>query len=182
MVQSSRKGAGFERTVAKRLSLWLSCGERDDLLWRTAMSGGRATLQRQKGKRASAQAGDIGSIDEASSWFTQRFFVEAKHLKDMNLTSFILKRQGILYNNLKKARGEAEEEGKSLFFVAKQNNYPDFLMVEEDVIIWARGHQLWPLAQVGDLQLYSFEEFLSLASAEDLKRGLLLERSDEDDC
>ena len=39
------KGSSFERLVCKRMSMWLSKGERDDLFWRSAMSGGRATVQ-----------------------------------------------------------------------------------------------------------------------------------------
>ena len=44
-----QKGGEYERTVCKKLSLWVSNGTRDDIFWRSAMSGGRATLQRKKG-------------------------------------------------------------------------------------------------------------------------------------
>lgn len=129
--KSSRKGSSFEREIAKKLSLWLSDNTRDDLLWRTAMSGGRATLHRQQGKSAVAQAGDLCSIDEASWWFTQKFFIETKHLKDLNLTSFVLRGQGPLAAHLKKASEEAMAEDKALFFVVRQNRFPTALILED---------------------------------------------------
>lgn len=58
------KGASFEREVAKRLSLWWSGGERDDLVWRTAMSGGRATVRHRQGKKTAGQAGDLTATDD----------------------------------------------------------------------------------------------------------------------
>ena len=39
----SKKGTPFEREICKEISLWWSWGQRDDLVWRTATSGGRAT-------------------------------------------------------------------------------------------------------------------------------------------
>ena len=41
----SRKGSPFEREISKEISFWWSDGERDDLVWRTASSGGRATTR-----------------------------------------------------------------------------------------------------------------------------------------
>lgn len=73
-----KKGAAYERTIAVMFSLWISEGTREDLLWRTAMSGGRATVKRQRGRKAEAQAGDLGSIDPLGDWFTSTFLLELK--------------------------------------------------------------------------------------------------------
>jgi hypothetical protein len=73
-----KKGAAYERTLAVMFSLWISDGKREDILWRTAMSGGRATVKRSKGKSADAQAGDLGSIDPMGDWFASTFLIEAK--------------------------------------------------------------------------------------------------------
>ncbi len=73
-----KKGAAYERTIAVMFSLWISEGTREDLLWRTAMSGGRATVKRSRGKKAEAQAGDLGSIDPMADWFTSTFLMELK--------------------------------------------------------------------------------------------------------
>ena len=59
----SSKGSQFERTFAKKLSLWWTDNERDDVFWRSSNSGGRATVRRQAGTTTFMQAGDIAAID-----------------------------------------------------------------------------------------------------------------------
>jgi hypothetical protein len=57
------KGAQFERDICKRMSLWWTGGERDDVFWRTPQSGGRATRRGQKGQKTFGHHGDIQAID-----------------------------------------------------------------------------------------------------------------------
>lgn len=53
------KGASWEREFSKLLSLWWSDGTNDDWFWRSAMSGGRATVRARKGQKTANAAGDI---------------------------------------------------------------------------------------------------------------------------
>jgi len=55
------KGPEFERDICHQLSMWWSEGQRDDIFWRTANSGGRA-IQR-KGKSTFGQYGDVQATD-----------------------------------------------------------------------------------------------------------------------
>lgn len=55
----SQKGPGFERGFCKRLSLWWSGHKRDDIFWRTAGSGARATARAKKGLRTADSYGDV---------------------------------------------------------------------------------------------------------------------------
>jgi len=59
------KGSQFERDMCREFSLWLSHGQRDDLLWRTSQSGGRATTRRQKGAALATKGcyGDVCVVD-----------------------------------------------------------------------------------------------------------------------
>lgn len=121
------KGAALERQIAKTLSLWLSDGEREDLLWRSSMSGGRATVASKKGKKLSAQVGDLSGIDELGHQFISRYIVECKHYKSLNVEALFFGAQG-------RARGycefwrklvkEAEDHRKHPLLVAKQNQKP----------------------------------------------------------
>lgn len=73
------KGNAFERDVCRKLSLWISDGKRDDLLWRTAASGGRATfISRTSGgaRLAVAQAGDVTAIDLAGFPLASQVMIE----------------------------------------------------------------------------------------------------------
>lgn len=63
----SSKGSRFEREFCKKLSIWWSDGEADDLFWRTSQSGGRATTRRKKGKTTRGHAGDICATDEVGA-------------------------------------------------------------------------------------------------------------------
>jgi len=63
MVKGSQKGSSFERELCKMFSLWWSEGERDDIFWRTAGSGARATVRKSVGKDTYGQNGDMQAID-----------------------------------------------------------------------------------------------------------------------
>lgn len=58
------KGSQFERDICRKLSLWWTHGERDDVFWRSAGSGAMATSRmRTKGKSTHGQHGDIHASD-----------------------------------------------------------------------------------------------------------------------
>lgn len=72
------KGGQWERTISKRLSLWLSKDERDDLFWRASQSGGRATQRAKQGKKTANSYGDICSQHSSSALFIDTFVLELK--------------------------------------------------------------------------------------------------------
>lgn len=63
MAKGSAKGSAFEREICKKLSLWWTGDERDDVFWRTSGSGARATTRSKKGKGTFGQHGDIQAVD-----------------------------------------------------------------------------------------------------------------------
>jgi len=74
----SQKGSAFEREICKKLSLWWSDGERDDIFWRTSGSGARATTRRKQGKRTRYESGDISFRDPVGKLFVDFFLLELK--------------------------------------------------------------------------------------------------------
>lgn len=62
-VASKNKGSSFERDICKELSLWWTDGERDDVFWRTAGSGGRATNRMKQGQQTAGAYGDMTFVD-----------------------------------------------------------------------------------------------------------------------
>lgn len=58
-----RKGGAFEREIARELSKWWTHGEREDVFYRSASSGGRATVRTKVGKKSFGQYGDISAND-----------------------------------------------------------------------------------------------------------------------
>lgn len=57
------KGGSFEREMCKKFSLWWTEGQRDDIFWRTAGSGARATVRAKKGQGTKNSYGDMMAID-----------------------------------------------------------------------------------------------------------------------
>lgn len=125
---SKEKGSSFERKICKRLSLWLSYGTRDDLFWRSAMSGGRATLAFKRGGSNITQAGDITAIDELGMRLSNLFTVECKSYKDLYLGDLIFERRADgLVSHWRRACEDAERADKQPVLIAKQNFYPEIL-------------------------------------------------------
>lgn len=72
------KGSLFERQTCKQLSLWWSGGRRDDIFWRTAGSGGRATNRAKVKKKTTGSYGDICAIDPYGAPLLDVFTFELK--------------------------------------------------------------------------------------------------------
>jgi len=104
------KGAEFERSVCKRLSMWISRGKRDDLFWRSAMSGGRATIGKAAGADRSAQAGDVSAISDGGPFtdlaaaFVSCHIIECKTVKDYQLDAFLFEGRGVIANAIEQCR------------------------------------------------------------------------------
>ena len=136
MPKAKGKGANFERTMCRKLSMWISYGERDDLFWRTAMSGGRATVKLAQGKKALAQAGDMTAIDPLGMPFHELFFTEFKHYNGLEYHQLVLgANKGRAVKFWKKTCAEAKKYDKYAFMVTRQNYLPDVLWLQEECIL-----------------------------------------------
>jgi len=78
VVGKSNKGPKFERDFCKELSLWWTYGEMDDVFWRTAGSGARATTRMKKGIRTADSYGDITSLRSNGKPLTKTVLLELK--------------------------------------------------------------------------------------------------------
>jgi hypothetical protein len=87
MPKGRDKGFAFEREICKRLSKWWSIGVehypdgRDDIFWRSAASGGRATNRGNKGQSTAGSHGDIAATDPIGAPLTKLFAIELKRGK-----------------------------------------------------------------------------------------------------
>lgn len=118
-VNGKQKGSSFEREICVALSKWITNGEKIDVLWRSAMSGGRATVKRGLVR----QAGDITAVAPEGYALTDRFFIECKSYKDLSLDALI-KNKGTLVDFWKIAVREAKSHNKLPMMIFKQNRWP----------------------------------------------------------
>lgn len=156
-----QKGADFERHVCRRLSLWVTQGVRDDVFWRAAMSGGRATNRFKRGNVTGHQAGDISSVHQAGNQFAEEWFVECKHVKDLRVQSFVLGTGGALTTFWETAKREARKYNKPPMIIAKQNQYPIIVLVPEGRAAETWASRAW-LATIGDAAILDFEKMVKL--------------------
>jgi len=119
-----QKGAAFERDICVSLSHWVSHGRREDLFWRSAMSGGRATVAGRRGVNLASQAGDISAVHKSGHALTGDHYFELKHVKDIALDAFIVKGTGPLATYWNTACREASRYVKDPILIVRQNRLP----------------------------------------------------------
>jgi hypothetical protein len=163
---SKQKGAAFERDICKQFSLWLSQGERDDLFWRSAMSGGRATIGYKEGKKRNAQAGDITPISQAGARWSDRYAIECKHYQTLEFTPLCTSNKGNVQVFWKQARRDAFKADKNPILIMKQNHYP--ILMGSYLTVVKREFLLDPLIELPRLNLaiITLEEFFKEVPAD----------------
>lgn len=161
-----RKGGAFEIVVAKSLSLWVTDGKRNDLFWRSSLSGGRATNAFKKGDNKAHIAGDICAVDPMGDDLVQVFFVECKHYKKLDLQTAVTTNGGQLIKFWHEAVSKSNQHGKLPMIVVKQNALPVLMGLCDKgnrLITDFFGHDSFPpLASfpAANLTLWNFQHFL----------------------
>ena len=122
------KGSAYEREICKLLSRWVSHGKHDDLFWRSAMSGGRATVAKKKGVDI-RQTGDICSVSPEGHALTNLFYLECKFYRDLQIDSFIFEDRGKLAEFWRVAKSHARDHKLSPMLIAKQNGRKPLVIV-----------------------------------------------------
>jgi len=156
--RSKQKGGQFERDTCVKLSHWLTGGKNKDVFWRSAMSGGRATVTRRTGQ-AVRQAGDICAVAAEGHVLTDRWFVELKHYRDLQLDRFLLQGTGILTRFWDKAREEARSHDKMPVLIVRQNGWPELLIMPDTAMIAAAPPRVAILGR-GSCRVWILADFL----------------------
>lgn len=135
---SSAKGASYERSVCNRLSMWVSEFTREDVFWRSAMSGGRATLRAKQGRSTTftAQSGDICATHQLGHLLLSKFVVECKCWKDIEAGRLVFGRKGKVPMFWQQVCTEADRDNRWPMLIVKQNRQPELVCVPRDGYRW----------------------------------------------
>jgi hypothetical protein len=169
------KGSAFERSICKRLSLWVSHGKREDLFWRSAMSGGRATVGRKQGKDHAHHAGDISATHPDGHKLTEHWYVECKAYKSLQIESALLDSTGALAKFWKETCTQATAHHKLPMLIAKQNNTKILLVLPNAAAIDPYGTSIFRhlamlvKSYVLRADIYNFDEVLAAPFTYDKK-------------
>lgn len=163
------KGGDFERHVCKRLSLWLTQGRHDDCLWRSAMSGGRATIQLTEGVVNRTQGGDISAISLEGHELISRCLIECKFYADLNIVEGLVKGTGNLIAFWRRVVADARTYGKQPVLIARQNRLPTLAIVASGFRLFDEG-KVPVLSSAGwNADFYLFEDAMAVRVV--FKRG-----------
>jgi hypothetical protein len=122
------KGSAFERKLCDMLSLWISRGQHDDLLWRSAMSGGRGTRREAK-RGAQRVSGDICAVAPGGHVLTDYYHIEAKHVRRMEFTALALRGSGWLAKEWWRCLRQARSHNKLPMMIVRENRMPDIVLL-----------------------------------------------------
>ena len=107
---------------------------RDDLIWRSAGSGSRATNAAKVGKKRSSQAGDITATDSRATVFIQKFLVECKSYKDLKLEGLFWRSSaGPISICVDDPIVQAKQHGKWPMLILKQNQRTPVIIVHRSI-------------------------------------------------
>jgi hypothetical protein len=145
------KGSNFEREICKLLSSWWTRGERDDVFWRSSMSGGRATVRFRKGKKTAGSYGDICALDPIGEPFLRIFTPELKRGQYVKHPGDLLDCAGSCNNHpflkaLKQAKTAHEMAGSRAWLLIVKRDmkhssvfFPSFLLGRGEVLFKFKG-------------------------------------------
>jgi len=175
-----QKGSKFDLGICRILTAWITGAPQPEILWRTATSGGRATMGRKVGIDVGMH-GDIMSIDARSKWLTNNFFFECKSYSKIDF-SLILEGKGNVIAWWNKAVTQAAQAKKWPLMIFKQNNsqtyiagyfdmplFKEFPMTENDAIYIKK---LRSPNYIGKIVIIPLDQFLAAMAPKSLERFL----------
>lgn len=128
-MNGKNKGGSYERLISKKLSLWYSENEYDDIFYRTQSSGARYTLRKKVGKETHNQDADITSTHPVTELFIKKFSIELKHYRDIGFWNIITRGKGAnVFTFLDEHVKTSKELSKEPILIFRQNYKPDVLI------------------------------------------------------
>lgn len=111
----------------------MSEGAKDDLLWRSANSGAMATVRKRSGRISKVQSGDLVAVDPQAAPFTNVFFLELKHRKNLQADEWIHGTEaGLLREIWVKPNTQAKDFCKQALVIAKQDRRHELMLMKKE--------------------------------------------------
>jgi hypothetical protein len=130
MVNGKNKGNTHERLVASQLSLWWTDGRQDDIFFRSASSGGRATQRAKKGQTTANAAGDLAAMTKEGQEFLDFITVEIKRgYNTISVADLYEKVSGGFWDFIDQAKKAASIAGTPYWMVIHKRDRRDAVIV-----------------------------------------------------
>lgn len=165
------KGGQFERDMARRLSLWLTDGKKDDCLWRSAGSGSMSTNSIKRGTGAKQyQASDLSPNSPEAYLLLDRFTIECKYYANLQLEALLFNPKCQILTFWKQARRDADSVGKLPFLIAKQNRRPIMVGLPIGILVKLGVVPIHLTVSSANLTLLHLDDFLTNVHPSYLKK------------
>ena len=163
------KGSEFEREICKKLSLWWtqdnSEGPKDNIFWRTAGSGARATQRNKKGLDSNMFSGDIGLLDSKGEDFLKCCVIEIKrgYSLQFDLLNYLdgTKSEGILFKFWDKIYNDGDKLNKEPLLIFRRDRKNVCIVLKPSLIskiMYDSGPFLGKKIIIGHDFIHSLEE------------------------
>lgn len=156
------KGGNFESLIAKKLSLWITNGESDDVLERNLGSGSRQTIRAKQSKKVKSSTGDIAIASFEGVEFCELFSVECKHYKSINLWSLVTGSADGILSFWEQAKKSASISNRHAVLICRQNWRPILFVCLDDIsrVLVSFGVDRRLLCE--DLHIFRFDDILRI--------------------
>lgn len=178
------KGSSFERQTAKKLSLWWSKGERDDIFWRSQSSGARATQRKKQGKETANQDGDLTATDVDGFPLIDLLSIELKRgYPDFTIEGLINKpnmKKSVFEKFVHQCQQEIANSDRMWWLVVKQDRREEILIFPRSFYEFLRSKRemSWKVSDFLELNyknekyvVIRFNEFLSNIEPDIFREG-----------
>ena len=168
MARPNAKGSGFEREVAKQLSLWSSNNKDAFIFSRRSGSGGAA----RDITGSTGSGGDIFADKQAGKWLTNHTVFELKFYQDLkgDLWNYLADgKGGKLEEFIKQSKSSAKPYNRTWTLIFKCNRYAAFVLTDSKCLQEVIQDPVIIKRSEGDLYLFKFEKLLS-SSPSNLQR------------
>lgn len=168
-IKGKLKGNKKEKEVSKKLSLWITKNERDDIFYKSQSSGARYTIRKKlSNKETYNQDGDITSTHPIGDLFIKKIRIEVKHYKNIDLWSLLTHtKEKNIYNWFSEYLKVSEENNKSLILIIVQNYKPELFVCNKKLAVYLKEkcnlvYNLKFKTEDEFGYIYLFEDFLKL--------------------
>lgn len=126
------------------------------------MSGGRATVAARKGKLLHRQSGDITAIAPEGFTLVDNYYLEVKHLKDLNIIGWITRGTGVLAKHWKKTKTEAKRYKKQPIMIVRQNRMPTICLCKcGQIYHLVKSRPQAPRVRIGEVDIWPWDDVLA---------------------
>jgi len=154
------KGGNFESLIAKKLSLWITEGESDDVLEKNSGSGSKQTIRAKQNKDIRSSTGDIGIASGEGAEFCELFSIECKHYKSINLWSLITGAADGILTFWEQAKKNASLTGRHAILICRQNWRPILFVCLEEISDILTSLGVERRLHCEDLHIFRFDDVI----------------------